>query len=92
MGRTSHLSDAYDAFSYYCFSFSLLLSLMTMNPTNQMMTDQVPGSLMVSAFCYVLNYLIIESFDRLVESFLIESQYSRYFPAQIILWFQILNP
>ena len=67
------------------FSSSLVLSLMTMNPTNQMMTDQGLGSLQVRAFCYVFNYLLIQSFDRLVKSFLIESQYSRYFPAQILL-------
>ena len=89
MGRTSHLSNAYDDFYSSCFSFSLVLSLITMNPTNQMMTDQGLGSLQVRAFRYVFNYLLIESFDfRLVESFLIESQYSQYsqyFPAQILL-------
>ena len=55
------------------------------NPTNQMTTDQGPGSILVCAFRYVLNHLLIESFDRLVEAFLIESQYSRYFTAQILL-------
>ena len=76
MGRTSHLSDAYDVFSSSCFSFSLVLSLMTMNSTNQMTTDQGLGSLLVRAFRYVLNYLLIKSFAfSLVESFLIESQY-----------------
>ena len=92
MGRTSHLSDAYNAISYSCFSFSLVLSLMTINPTNQMTTDQGQGSLLVCAFCYVLNYLLIDLFDRLVESFLIDSQYFQYFPAQILLWFQFLDP
>ena len=77
--------------------FALVLSLMTMNLTNQMTTDQGPGLLQVRDFCYVLNYLPIESFDRLVELFLIESQYSRYFraryfPAQILPKFQIMNP
>ena len=52
MDRTSHISDAYDVFSSSWFSFSSLLSLMTMNPTNQMMTDQGPGLLLVCAFCY----------------------------------------
>ena len=86
MGQTSHLSDAYDAFSSLCASLSLLLSLMSMIPTNQMTTVQGPDSLLVRAFRYVLNYPLINSFDfRLVESFLIESQYSRYFPAQILL-------
>ena len=90
MGWTSHLFDAYDAFSSSCASFPLILSLMTTNPTNQMTTVQGPGSLLVCAFCYVLNYLLIESFDfSLVESFLVESQYFQYFgltfPAQILL-------
>ena len=90
MGRMSHLSDAYDAFSSSCASFSLLSNMMTMTPTNHMTTVQGPGSLLVRAFCYVLNYPLIKSFDfRLVELFLVESQYSQYFgltfPAQILL-------
>ena len=63
MGLTGHLSDAYNAFSSLCASFPLLLSPMTMTPTNQMKTVQGPGSLPVCAFCYVLNYPLIESFD-----------------------------
>ena len=35
MGLTSHLSDAYNTFSSFCFSFSLVLSLMMINLTNQ---------------------------------------------------------
>ena len=86
MGRTSHLSDTYDAFFSSCASFYLLSILMTMTPANQMTTVQDPGSLLVRAFRYVLNYPLIDSFYfRLVELFLIESQYSRYFPAQILL-------
>ena len=86
MGQTSHISDAYDAFSSSCDSFPLLLSLMTMTTT----TVQGLGSLLVRDFRYILNYPLIESFDFcLVESFLIESQCSQYFgltfPAQIIL-------
>ena len=50
MGRTSHLSDAYDDFSSLCAYFYLLSSLMTMNPINQMTTIQGPGSLLVCAF------------------------------------------
>ena len=76
MGLTSHISDAYDAFFSSCFYFSLVVSLMMMNPKNQMTTDQGQGSLLARALCYVLNYLLIKSFDRLVESFLIESQYA----------------
>ena len=80
MGLTSHLSDAYNAFSSSCASFSLLSSLITMTPTNHMTTVQGPGSLLVRAFCYVLNYPLIKSFDcRLVESYLVESQYFQYF-------------
>ena len=72
MVQTSHLSDSYDDFSSSCASISLLSSLMTMTPTNQMMTVQGPGSLLVRAFRYVLNYPLIESFDcRLVESYLV---------------------
>ena len=80
MGLTSHLSDAYDAFSSLCASFSLLLSLMTMTLTNQMTMVQGPGSLPVSVFRYVLNYPLIESFDCcLAESYLVESQYFQYY-------------
>ena len=50
MGLASHISDAYDDFSSSYFYFSLHLSPMTMSPTNQMMTVQVPGSLLVCAF------------------------------------------
>ena len=87
MGWMSHLSDAYDAFSFSCASFSLLLSLMTMTPKNQMTKVKGPGSRMVRAFRYVLNYPLIKSFDcRLVESFLVESQYfCLTFLAQILL-------
>ena len=73
MGRTSHLSDAYDAFSSLCASFSLLSITMTMNLTNQMITDQGLGSLQVCAFRYVWNYLLIKSFDFcLVKSYLVD--------------------
>ena len=72
MGLTIHLSDAYDTFSSFCFSFVLVPSLMTMNSTNKMMMDQGLSSLSVCAFWYVLN-------NFLIESFLIESQYSYYF-------------
>ena len=76
MGRTIHLSDAYDAFSSSCASFSLLLSPITGTPTNQMTMVQGPGSLPVRSFRYVLNYLLIESFYCcLVESYVVESQY-----------------
>ena len=80
MGLTSHLSNAYDAFSSLCASFSLLLSPMTMTPTNQTTTVQGPGYFLVRTFLYVLKYTLIESFDFcLVESYLIESQYFQHF-------------
>ena len=44
MGLTSHLSDSYDSFSSYGFSFSLLFSPMNMSLTNQMMKVLGPGS------------------------------------------------
>ena len=61
MGLTTHLSDAYDAFSSSCAYFSLLLSPMAMTPTNQMTTVQGPGSLPVCAFRYILNCPLIKS-------------------------------
>ena len=72
MGLTSHISDAYDAFSSSCFSYSLLLSPMKMSLTNLRMEVQGPGSLLVRAFLHVLNYLLIV----LVDCHLIESQYT----------------
>ena len=44
MGLTSHLSDAYDAFSSSCFSFSFLLSPMKISLTNLTMEVLGPGS------------------------------------------------
>ena len=79
MGLTSHLSDAYNAFSSSCASFSLLLSPMTMNTTIRTTTVQGPGYFPVRTFRYVLNYPLIESFDCcLVESYLVKSQYFKY--------------
>ena len=54
MGLTSHLSDAYDAFSS-CFPFSLLMSPMNMSLMNLAIKVLGPGSLPVCAFLYVLN-------------------------------------
>ena len=52
MGLTSHLSDAYDAFSSYCVSSSLILSLM------KSLTMMVlgPGSPPVPVFLRFLNH------------------------------------
>ena len=44
MGLRSHISDAYDAFSSYCVSSSLLLSLMNISLTNLTMKVLGPGS------------------------------------------------
>ena len=87
MVLTSHISDAYDAFSSSCASFSLLSSLMTMTPMNQMTTVQGPGYFPVPGFHYFFNYPLIKSFDCfLVESYLVEPQNFQYFrstfPAQ----------
>ena len=74
MGLTSHLSDAYDAFSSSCISFSLLLSPMKMslkNLTNLTMKVLVPSSPLVCVFLHVLNYLLIV----LVDFYLIEPSY-----------------
>ena len=89
MGLTSHLSDAYDAFSSLCATFPLLLSPMAMTPMNHMASVQGPGYFPVCTFHCVLKYSLVESFNCcLVKSYLVESQYFQYFPstfpAQII--------
>ena len=71
MGMTSHLYDAYDAFSSSWFYFSLLLSLMKMSLTNLTMKVLGLGYPPVCAFLHVLNYLLIV----LVDCHLIESPY-----------------
>ena len=71
MGLTSHLSDAYDAFSSSCFSFSSLLSPMKMSLTNLTMKVLGPGSPPFCVFLHVLNYLLIV----LADFYLIESRY-----------------
>ena len=51
-----------------------------MTLTNQMTTVQGPGYFIFRTFCYVLNYLMIESFDCCIaEYYLVESQYLQYF-------------
>ena len=68
MGLTSHLSDAYDAFSS-CFYFSLLLSMMTMSLTNLTMKVLGPGSLPVHAFLFFSeNYVSRVSSSKYVAS------------------------
>ena len=64
MGLTSHLSDAYNAFSYYCVSSSLILSLMNMSLIT-IMTMMVLGlgSPPVRAFLRFLNYPLIVLVD-----------------------------
>ena len=63
MGLTSHISDAYDAFSYSYFSFSLLLSPMKMSLTNLTMKVLGPVSPLVRSFLRVLNYPLIMLVD-----------------------------
>ena len=67
MGLTSHLSDAYNAFSSSCVSFSLLLSPMEMSLTNLTMKVLVPSSPPVCAFLHVLNYPLIVLVDYCVK-------------------------
>ena len=55
MGLTSHLSDAYDAVSSSCFSFSSLLSPMKMSLTNMTMKVLGPGSPPVHALFHFFS-------------------------------------
>ena len=55
MGLTSQLSNAYDTISSSCFSFSSLLSPMTMSPTNLTIKVLGPYSLPVCAFLHVFE-------------------------------------
>ena len=97
MGMTSHLSDAYDAFSSSCVSFSLLLSLMKMSLSHLTMKVLSPGSPSVRAFLRVLNYPLIvladchriKSLYPLVVSF--EYFQGSNFPAQKLIYFQVQN-
>ena len=89
MGLTSHLSDAYDAFSYYFVSSSLILSLMKMSlMTSLMMMVLGLGSPPVHAFLRIMNYLLIVLVDcRVMESpnpFVVSVEYFQ-FPAQKLL-------
>ena len=64
MGLTSHLSYAYDVFSSYCVSSSLILSLMKMSlMTSLLMMVLGPGSPPVCAFLHNLNHLLIVLVD-----------------------------
>ena len=60
MGLTSHLYDAYDAFSSYCVSSYLILSLMKMSlMTSLTMMVMGPGLPPIRAFIHFLNYPLI---------------------------------
>ena len=64
MGLTSHISGAYDAFSSYSISSSLLLSLMKMSLiTSLKIVVMGPGSSPVFDFLHFLNYLLIVLVD-----------------------------
>ena len=89
MGLTSHLSDDYDAFSSYCVSSSLILSLMKMSlMTSLTMIALGPGSPTVRAFLNFLNYPLIVLVDfHVMESpntFVMSVEYFQ-FPAQKLL-------
>ena len=82
MGLTSHLSDAYDDFSSYCVSSSLLLILMKMSlVTSLTMMVLGPGLPPVCAFPHFLNYMLIV----LVDCHVMKS------PPQKLLKFQVHN-
>ena len=64
MGLTSHISNAYDTFSSYCVSYSLLLSLMNMSlMTILTMMVLGTGSPPVCDFLHFLNYSLIVLVD-----------------------------
>ena len=89
MGLTSHPSDAYDAFSSYRVSSSLILSLMKMSlMTSLVMMVLVPGSPPVRASLHFLNYPLIMLVDfHVMESpnpFVVSVEYFP-FPAQKLL-------
>ena len=89
MGLTSHLSDAYDAFSSYLVSSYLILGLMKMYlMTSMAMMVMGPGSPPVCAFPHFLNYWLIVFVDcNVMESpnpFVVSVGYL-HFPAQKLL-------
>ena len=89
MGLTSHLSDAYDAFSSYRVSSSLIMSLMKM-PFMTSLTMMVlgPVSPKVRDFLHFLTYPLIVLVDcHVMESsnpFVVSVEYFQ-FPAQKFL-------
>ena len=91
MGLTSHPSDAYDAFSSSCVSFSSILSLMNTSLTILTMKVLGPGSPPVREFLHVFNYPLIVLVDcHLIESLFllvvsVEYFQGSKFPAQKLL-------
>ena len=84
-----HLSDAYDAFSYYFVSPSLILSLMKLFLIKILkMMVPVPGLSPVRAFLRFWNYQLIVLVDcHVMESpnlFVVSVEYFQ-FPAQKLL-------
>ena len=97
MGLTSHLSDAYNAFSSCYVSSSLLLSLMKISMmTSLTMMVPGPGSPPIHAFLHFLSYPLIVLVDcHVIESpnpFVVSVDYFQ-FPAQKFssFKFRILN-
>ena len=92
MGQTSHISDAYDAFSSYCISFSLISSLMKVSLmtilTMMALDPGLPLNLFHLLCAHFWNYPLIVFVDcHVMESqnlFVVSVEYfqSEYFPAQ----------
>ena len=89
MGLTSHLSDAYDDFSYYYVSSSLVLSLTKMTLMTSL-TMMVLGLCLppVCAFLQFLNYLLTVLVDcHITETpnpFVVSVEYSQFLAKKII--------
>ena len=95
MVMMSRLSDAHNAFSSYCVSSSLILSLMKMSlMTSLMMMVLGPFSPPVCSFLHFLNYPLIVLVDfHVTESlnmFVVSVEYIQ-FTAQKLLKFQVQN-
>ena len=92
MGLTSHLSDAYDAFSSYRVSFSLISSLTKMSLMKSLMMMVLgPGLRLILVYlihAHFLKFPLIVFVDFHVmdpqNPFVVSVEYfqSEYFPAQ----------
>ena len=73
MGLTSHLPYAYDAFSFYRISFSLVMSLIKMSLMTSLKMMVLGLVYLVCSLFYFLEFPLIV---------LLEYFQSEYFPAQ----------